>query len=116
MRKNISYFIILLFVLGATSCKKWLDLRPQDGIIKEEFWKTKEQVKAAVIGMYSSMQESSSGTYGRNNYIPALSEQLFVWGEGRADNLAAATFTSSDDIDLINVNIQPINVLSLIHI
>ncbi|MGB3007079.1 MAG: RagB/SusD family nutrient uptake outer membrane protein, partial [Chitinophagaceae bacterium] len=110
MRKNISYFIILLFVLGATSCKKWLDLQPQDGIIKEEFWKTKEQVKAAVIGIYSSMQESSSGTYGRNNYIPALSEQLFVWGEGRADNVAAATFTSSDDIDLINVNIQPINV------
>jgi starch-binding outer membrane protein, SusD/RagB family len=110
MKKNIAYIFVLLVVLGATGCKKWLALEPQDGIIKEEFWKTKEQVKASVFGIYSSMMENASGTYGRTNYIPSLAEQVFVWGEGRADNIAAATFTSIDDIDLINVNIQPINV------
>ncbi|HEX7844225.1 MAG TPA: RagB/SusD family nutrient uptake outer membrane protein, partial [Chitinophagaceae bacterium] len=40
----------------------------------------------------------------------SLSEQLFVWGECRADNIAPATFTSNDDIELVNVNIQPVNV------
>ncbi len=110
MRKNISYIIVLLLLVAGTGCKKWLDLKPQDGIIKEEFWKTKEQVKAAVIGIYSSMMENSAGTYTRADYQPSLAEQLFVWGEGRADNVAAATFTASDDIDLMNVNIQPVNV------
>jgi starch-binding outer membrane protein, SusD/RagB family len=110
MKKNITYIFVLLVVLGTTGCKKWLELQPQDGIIKEEFWKTKEQVKASVFGIYSSMMENATGTYGRTNYIPSLAEQVFVWGEGRADNIAAATFTSIDDIDLINVNIQPINV------
>lgn len=56
------------------------------------------------------MMESSSGTYGRTNYIPSLSELLFVWGEGRADNIAPATFVSSDDIEFVNVNIQAANV------
>lgn len=110
MKKTILYTLVLLFILPIAGCKKWLDLKPQDGIIKEEFWKTKEQVQAAVIGIYSSMQEPASGTYGRVDYIPALSELLFVWGESRADNIANATFTSNDDIDLVNVNIQAANV------
>ena len=110
MRRILSYIFVLLLLTGATGCKKWLDLKPQDGIIKEEFWKTKEQVKAAVFGIYSSMEEGASGTYGRANYIPSLSELLFVWGECRADNISPSTFTSSDDIDLVNVNIQPVNV------
>ena len=110
MKKTILYTLVLLFILPIAGCKKWLDLKPQDGIIKEEFWKTKEQVQAAVIGIYSSLQEPASGTYGRVDYIPALSELLFVWGESRADNIANATFTSNDDIDLVNVNIQAANV------
>jgi hypothetical protein len=110
MRKNIAYLFILVLLTGAAGCKKWLDLQPQDGIIQDEFWKTKEQVKAAVFGIYSSMQEPASGTYGRTSYIPSLSEQLFVWGESRADNISPSTFTSIDDIDLVNVNIQPVNV------
>ena len=110
MKRIFSYISVLLLLTGATGCKKWLDLKPQDGIIKEEFWKTKEQVKAAVFGIYSSMEESASGTYGRSNYVPSLSELLFVWGESRADNISPSTFTSIDDIDLVNVNIQPVNV------
>jgi starch-binding outer membrane protein, SusD/RagB family len=106
------YFIypFLFVTVSVSSCKKWLDLQPQDGIIKEEFWKTKEQVKAAVFGIYSSMLEGPTGVYGRTTYVPSLSEQLFVWGEGRADNIGPSTFTSIDDIDLMNVNIQPVNV------
>lgn len=111
MKKIIINILTAIFLFSAiTGCKKWLDLKPQDGIIKDEFWKTKEQVSASVIGIYSSMQEPSSGTYGRSTYIPALAEQLFVWGEGRADNVGSTTFTSIDDLDLMNVNIQPVNV------
>jgi starch-binding outer membrane protein, SusD/RagB family len=104
---NISVFIITVFLF---SCKKWLDLKPEDGIIKEEFWKTKEQVNAAVLGIYAGMMEGSSGSYTTSGYVPSLSELFFVWGECRGDNIAPATFISADDLDLVNVNTQPTNV------
>jgi starch-binding outer membrane protein, SusD/RagB family len=112
MKKNIILSYLLFFVLAVsfTGCKKWLALKPQDGIVKEEFWKTKEQVQASVIGIYSSMMEYSTGTYGNANYVPSMAELLFIWGEGRADHVANATASSPDDIALINVNIQPTNV------
>lgn len=108
--KLLTYSFIVLAAVSFSSCKKWLELKPLDGIVKEEFWKTKEQVRAAVFGIYSSMMEYSSGTYGRDNYIPSMAELFFVWGEGRADHVANATASSVDDIALINVNIQPTNV------
>ncbi len=106
----IRYTLLIAFTLAFAGCKKWLDLKPQDGIVKEEFWKTKEQVKASVTGIYSSMMEYSSGTYSSSGYVPSLAELLFVWGESRADNIATATASSADDIALINVNIQSTNV------
>nr|WP_294903969.1 RagB/SusD family nutrient uptake outer membrane protein [uncultured Lacibacter sp.] len=109
--KILTYSLLVLVAVSFSSCKKWLELKPQDGIVKEEFWKTKEQVKASVIGIYSSMMEYSSGTYGNpTNYVPSMAELFFVWGEGRADHVANATASSADDIALINVNIQPTNV------
>ena len=54
MRKSFLY-IVLLGLAAFTSCKKWMDLKPQDGIVANEFWNTKEQVDAAVIGIYTSM-------------------------------------------------------------
>ena len=47
MRKSFLY-IVLICLVGSTSCKKWMDLKPQDGIVANEFWNTKEQVDAAV--------------------------------------------------------------------
>lgn len=110
MKKIIQYTLIAIVAVITISCKKWLDLKPQDGIIKEEFWKTKEQVQAAVIGIYSSMMEGPVGSnVNAQNYVPSLSELLFTWGEARADNVAPATFASAFDLELVNVNTQPTN-------
>jgi hypothetical protein len=112
MKRLTQYALAAAVVMIAVSCKKWMDLKPQDGIVKEEFWKTKEQVNASVIGIYASMMENSTGTYGLPNYSPSLAEQLFVWGESRADNIAPGTFASNDDLEIVNVNTQPTNVNS----
>jgi hypothetical protein len=48
MTKHILKIGIVVFSILTTSCNKWLDLSPQDGITKQEFWKTKEDVKAAL--------------------------------------------------------------------
>src|SRR4051812_20333952 len=103
MRRSIYLKIMLgLLLLPAVSCKKWLDLQPQDGITGAEFWKTKEQVQAAVIGAYSSLLGSATGA-------KSLSESFFLWGELRADMLATTTNTTNEENDIINVSILPTN-------
>jgi hypothetical protein len=110
MKKAFIYLMGTVILAGSSSCNKYLELQPQDGIIKEEFWKTKEQVQASVIGIYSSMMEYSSGGYNSQGYIPSMAELFFVWGESRADNVSTATASSFDDIALTTMNVQPTNV------
>jgi hypothetical protein len=80
MKRTI--YIILSIYIGfmAYSCDEWLYLEPEDGIIREDFWKSEEDVHAAVMGCYASLLGNTSGTSGYS--IPEL---LFLWGEIRAD-------------------------------
>jgi hypothetical protein len=98
-------FLLFAFAVLAGSCKKWLDLQPQDGITGAEFWKTKEQVQAAVNGCYASLLGSPT------NSRP-LAEHLFLWGELRADMIASTVNTTNEEIDVINVNIQDRNSIA----
>jgi starch-binding outer membrane protein, SusD/RagB family len=105
MKHLVSYTLLLVLVISATSCKKWLDLKPQDGIVREEFWQTKEQVDAAVTGVYSSM-------LGTNDAGLSLAELFFLWGEARADMIAPGFAANAAEIDFVNMNIQPNNYLT----
>lgn len=107
MKHIITYTLLLALCLGLASCNKWLDLKPQDGIVRENFWKTKEQVEAAVVGIYASMLGSHSNT----NDLP-LTEYFFIWGEARTDMVTPSFRTFSDEFDIININIQPTNRFS----
>jgi hypothetical protein len=105
LRKICLRLGLFMVLLSAVSCKKWLDLQPQDGITGAEFWKTKEQVQAAVVGVYSSLLGSATGSR-------PLAEHLFLWGELRADMVSATTGTTSEEVDVINVNILPTNSIA----
>jgi len=96
--------LILVAVLSLSSCKKWLDLQPQDGITGAEFWKTKEQVQSAVFGIYAAL----TGPAVSSN-TSAVSESFFIWGELRADMIASTLATTNEQVDVINVNILPTN-------
>lgn len=99
--RKIYTTLLLTVLLGSfSSCNKWLELKPQDGIVGDEFYKTKEQVQSAVIGCYSALLVSPPGAGGR-----PLAEDLFMYGELRGDMVAAGAFASIDEVDLINVNV-----------
>lgn len=100
--KIIWRILMLAFLLPFLSCKKYLDLQPLDGLTGAEYWKTKEQVQAAVIGIYASLTGSATGS--RN-----AAEAFFLWGELRADMVAPTLGTTPEQIDVINVNILPTN-------
>jgi len=101
MAKKIIYTFLLSFLLLASaSCDKYLDLKPQDGIVRQEFWQTKEQLAAAVNGCYASLLNSS------------LAEKLFLYGELRADMIQPAIGVSSAELNIINVNIESTNAIT----
>jgi len=80
MKKYITTAILFAGLLLGNGCSDWLYLAPEDGIIRQEYWKSKEDVQAAVMGVYASMLGNSPGTSGYS--VP---EQMFLWGELRGD-------------------------------
>ncbi|KAA6342170.1 hypothetical protein EZS27_010068 [termite gut metagenome] len=86
MKKNkltrYIFFVTLLFVLG--SCSDWLNLEPVDGVPRQNYWKTKEDVNSAVTGIYASLLNSN------------LVTRMFLYGEWRADMIQSSTRKNSD--------------------
>ena len=107
LKNNLFRIACLILISAFCSCKKYLDLQPADGIIRQNFWKTKEQAEAAVIGCYASLLGPPSGV----SDAP-LSEYFFLWGELRADMLTPSTGINAGELDVMNVNILPTNSLT----
>lgn len=95
------FLCLLIVITSAASCKKYLDLKPEDGIIRQNFWKTKEQVAAAVNGCYASLLGGGSDA--------PIPEYLFLWGELRADLVAPSTGVGSAELSIMNSDILETN-------
>lgn len=114
MRTKINAILAILLIFVTTvSCDNYLDLRPQDGIVREEFWKTKEDIRAAVIGIYSSLLKSPPVIRvptGGTEYT--ITEYLFMFGEFRADMVTPGGFITTDQRDITTSNILSSNDLT----
>lgn len=95
MNKIKIYFVLGISLLFLTRCDKFLDLEPSDGLTYSNYWKTKEEVNAVVMAMYESMMTGSSTTY-------EVVELAFLWGEIRADMIAAGTKVKAEENDVFN--------------
>ncbi len=95
MRTKIKYLLIALMVLMQVSCDDWLELQPPGGLIREEFWKTKEDVEAVLMASYES--------------FASLNRTLFVFGEVRADLVEGDFNQGRDEQLLMENNIYPDN-------
>ena len=71
MRKTKIYMLLLIMMIAPISCNDWMELIPPQGLIREEFWKTKEDVHAVIMGAYETFAQ--------------LDDYLFKVGEIRAD-------------------------------
>lgn len=102
MLKRIFYKAVFSTVIisSLSACNKYLDLQPPNGITSNKFWKTKEDLQGAVIGIYTTM--SGGGPV----------SAAFMWGELRADFLIATPFASRAAVDVMSHNILPTNALA----
>lgn len=71
--KIYKLLLIILILTSHLSCNDWLELPPREGLIREEFWKTKEDVEAVIMGTYAT--------------FALMEDRLFKYGELRGDFL-----------------------------
>ncbi|HDS08442.1 MAG TPA: RagB/SusD family nutrient uptake outer membrane protein, partial [Bacteroides sp.] len=90
--------LILLAALALSAgCEKWLDLIPPQGLIRQEFWQTKEDVDAVVMGAYET--------------FASMDDMLFRYGELRADLVTGDVNLGEGERMVAESNIYPDNWL-----
>ncbi|MFC2079996.1 RagB/SusD family nutrient uptake outer membrane protein [Bacteroidota bacterium] len=95
MKKIIKYLILITLPV-LVSCDNWLELVPPNGLVQDEYWKNKEDIKASLMGAYDQLAK--------------MDEELFLYGEIRGGMIAEDN--PSDDIrDILKGNIYPDNYL-----
>lgn len=103
MNKIKTLLLIIAIPFMMSSCSDWLYLEPENGIIVEEFWQTKDNVHSATMACYASML---GNTQGGSNSIP---ECMFYWGEIRAEMITSYKTIFSDFTYIRNGDILPTN-------
>jgi starch-binding outer membrane protein, SusD/RagB family len=75
--KKIATFILILCCVTATSCKKFLDTKPTDFIVPEQYYNTEQQLNEALAGVYSSL--TTTATYGlyQNFYLVGTTDESY---------------------------------------
>lgn len=96
MKNTIKIFLISL-VLIFSSCTDWLDLRPENEIVLEDFWQTESQATAVLSSCYRGM------------LLDAYLERMIVWGEIRSDNVVQGNSIGTDLLKILKVNLTPTN-------
>lgn len=84
MNKIIKSLLAISVIISFSGCSNWLELEPEDGVIRQEFWKTKEEAKSALSGCYAAMMEED------------MMLSYFIWGEMRADFVTPGPKATSD--------------------
>ncbi len=97
MRTKITMTIIGSVLLFSTACEKWLELIPPQGLIREEFWQTKEDVQAVLMGAYET--------------FASLDNRMFRYGELRADMVVGDVNLGDAERQIAESNIYPDNWL-----
>ena len=95
MKMKFKHIVVVLAVFMQVSCNDWLELLPPGGLIREEFWKTKEDVEAALMGAYDAMAR--------------LDGLFFIFGEVRADMVKGDVNQSDEQRRISQNNIYPEN-------
>jgi hypothetical protein len=89
------YILLVLTLIHVTACENWLELIPPDGLVQDEYWRSKEDVEAVLMGAYQK--------------FAGLDEKLFLLGEIRADMITYDQNTPSSERSIIQGNIYPDN-------
>lgn len=95
--KKITYIITFILLVVTTSCNEWLTIEPENELIKEEYWKSKEDVQGVLSASYGALRNTTS--------------DIFRWAEIRGGDLAPGGSPTDDQVDMFDFNITEENTL-----
>lgn len=86
MKRKLTYAVVILAgmqLLG--SCKKYLDINPQDRVLLDNYYKTPAQAFTAVVAVYDRFGYQTGGLYDKQAIMCAASDDHFAGGGGPSD-------------------------------
>jgi len=89
MKNIVQYLMAGAVILCATACNDWLDIKPMDKQVLEDFWTSGDDVEATVAACYRSMQEGD------------FMARIILGGELRADNVMKGDNNMSAELNRI---------------
>jgi starch-binding outer membrane protein, SusD/RagB family len=75
--KKIATIIFLASCVAVTSCKKFLDTKPTDFIVPEQYYNTEQQLNEALSGVYNSLTATSIYGLYQNFYHVATTDESY---------------------------------------
>lgn len=97
MKVKATYVLLTIMFFSLLSCGDWIELQPPDGLVREEYWKTKEDVEAVLMSAYE--------------VFASMDRTLFIHGEIRADMVTGDDNQSTNEQLISEGNIYPDNSL-----
>jgi hypothetical protein len=97
MKKKFKYILLPLLIFVQFSCNDFLQVYPVDGVVKDEFWKTRQDVESVMMSAYRS--------------FALLDKTLFLHGELRGDLVLGQVNQDDDEKKIKEANIYPDNSL-----
>ena len=102
MKNSIKYMLAGIVLTMAVSCTDWLDPKPLDRMVLDDYWKKREDVESVVLACYRAMAEKG------------FMERIILGGELRSDNVIIdrdRLRSTADQEDIYNLTIKPTNGL-----
>lgn len=98
LTKGITVIGCCLLAIGQQGCSDFLDLKPLNEVVLENYWTKKDDVTSVLMGCYDKLSSEDCIT------------RMGLWGEARSDNMIMNTSASSRDLEnFIKENILPSN-------
>jgi starch-binding outer membrane protein, SusD/RagB family len=95
--KKLRIYILALLMGSLLGCSDWLDIRPENEVVLEDYWQTESQAMSVLSACYRGLATDE------------CVERMLVWGELRSDNLVAGNTLRLDLFNILNVNVTPTN-------
>ena len=91
-------YLLILLLPFMSACSDWMELTPLDGLVRDEYWNTKEDVEAVLMGAYQLFAQQD--------------EFLFMYGEIRGDMISPGEWLNDDRRAIMEGTINSDNSLS----
>lgn len=98
MKKLFSILLAAFVMMSITSCKKWLDVKPEDKFIEEQIFSTPQGFADALNGLY--IKTGSSDMYGGDLTMTTMDVlgQLYLVSSSNSAQYAMSTYSYADPV------------------